>query len=451
MGQKMASANGVKCYSDSLSPELQAQVRAICARQGGKFSTRIFTGAENSEPAWLSAEMDGGPNRWSVYQFRTTAIPYADEDGKLSNGDLPNARRRLASDICFFDALHACAAFETEELYSGATAAGARGAEHYRAFADAEGIVFDKRDNLPLPVADGKVLPDDCVLAPDADETVRKSKGNLLRAVDIIGEQSARGTRELVQKNAAAVSQNALALSQRKTTIDRIEKSYDGKNTKIRKVYDTFRDVVQSAEALNKVEKSGLISVASIPVLTAVFLATPFSFMTAPFFLAGIASSVLFGMRYGTALDMGDARGSVTIAKEFFAASGLRFKIDLASLRKAGASFSEPAMRDAFNYTANQAEIAFRLTKARQAYERTSEGGNFFARAKLNRTLRKLEKTARKYGTGDGEIENLMAAVEDEQIVQTLSSRLYEKINALSEMVRQAQSRALKALPVPAI
>jgi hypothetical protein len=141
--------------SENLNPRLREIVLRIAAKQSAEFTTSIAvnpeTQAECSREAWCNP-LTG---LWTVEEHRKD---YAAEE---ENGVVPShvTQQVLLENVCFFDALYACAAFEvTEQRFGGQFIAPKEdGAPHFRVAAAVEGIPFDTA-GLPHPAAFGRIL-----------------------------------------------------------------------------------------------------------------------------------------------------------------------------------------------------------------------------------------------------------------------------------------------------
>ncbi len=179
-----------RLYTESIKdPEMKKMVWAIPASKGGdSFRTEGFqvfplkAGGSEYEIRWRKASRQPETHSWKVVEYATKPAFH----NQALYDDIDIQKRTVRSDLCFLDALHNCAVFETGEASLNPGAVDITTYEpdvpHYRDFAETEGQSFN-RQGLPVPAAHGEVLLDGS--HPEKSyENARKTKDIALLAPD---------------------------------------------------------------------------------------------------------------------------------------------------------------------------------------------------------------------------------------------------------------------------
>ena len=463
----------VKRFSEGVSPELKHKVVMISARFGDSFRTRAFQNVSDAEKGnhqnceWREAIKDDATGLWSVRQYKTVQGLYMDVDGNLDQE--PSLKQStLLSGACFFDALHVCALFEAGEGQGGLNRAAVGeglddlGLTHYKAFAEREGILFDKETNLPVPVADGHILADDCVLDLKAPEIAARAKGNLqVPKAENMGEAARSHTDNLpaiIATHEERVRQsvnNSVALVK---SHGALEKMHKRQVKKLDGVKDTFGQVSDSKGALvttkiyDGFEAVGLTGQYGGAALfgIGVVLSTPPLLM-----IGGIVGGIGVMLNLLNAA-FEDRNVLAQYSENKIIMPNQRFDRQLKQMRRYGQRQGDPALRDAYAVFADKAEMAHRKLTARYAFQRAAQGKGFFADAKVKRTLTRLVQTAARTGMKEHEINLMIEKLRDNP---ESSSYQYEAEGDFSDAVRglnrslreykERQVSGLKQLPSP--
>jgi hypothetical protein len=134
---------------NELSPQVRDITRRLRAERTDEFSTSSFSTGDGSE-SWREAWLNSLNGLWTVDEYtRRAALPGETEPSVI--------KRALFENICFFDALYACAEFEAVERRYGLAAARGEKSAHFTEAAKNEFLPLDA-NGLPHPAAFGRIL-----------------------------------------------------------------------------------------------------------------------------------------------------------------------------------------------------------------------------------------------------------------------------------------------------
>jgi hypothetical protein len=182
-----SSGNNKVFYTSSLDQDLQTVVRGIEARYGQSFRTNSFNSKDQTiRTRWLEAWLNPVSKKWDISEFKTTPDIYPNEEGKI-NADPKNVaekKQTIAQGLCFFDALYELAKFELTEKQHGFEVQNKplTDKQHFKIFAEHEGIPFAKDSSLPVPAAYGQILVDG-VFDANARRIAKRSPASIMLPV----------------------------------------------------------------------------------------------------------------------------------------------------------------------------------------------------------------------------------------------------------------------------
>lgn len=183
-----SSSNNSKIfYTSSLDPDLQTVVRGIETRYGQSFRTNAFNSKDQTiRTRWLEAWLNPVSKKWDISEFKTTPDIYPDDNGKINSNPNKVAEKKqtIAQGLCFFDALYELAKFELTEKQHGFDVQNKAlpDKQHFKIFAEHEGIPFAKDSGLPVPAAYGQILVDG-VFDASARRIAKRSPASIMLPV----------------------------------------------------------------------------------------------------------------------------------------------------------------------------------------------------------------------------------------------------------------------------
>jgi hypothetical protein len=301
---------------------------------------------------WREAQKKPGTQSWVVRRVQEKEALCVSEQGNYKSWPVYD-KKMLLNDVSFFDALYACAHYEISEFELDPQAAGKEGKNHYRALARSEGIVFDKKTELPLLVVDGVILNDDYTIAKEDEEILINAKGN----TDLSEFEKLNKASALVQ----GVKENDDLLPVRARPLLELSSARQEEDKK-----QQFRRAVMQADKidylLDRIRslefKSGLTRVDSD------FMA--FTVLVGGFCSAGIIPLALYLANLKT----------LSPQKQLV--------LDTAKLKRMAGKISNPELRDLFNDCADSARATYYLERAgheHRAYLRKGARGRKLRKA----------------------------------------------------------------------
>jgi hypothetical protein len=465
-------------YSESLPQELQQKVRRIGARHGSFFRTREIALAQEGAPPlkrWAEARKNPQTGLWTVRQYRKQSdYMKRDQDGGVETGGAL-AQSTLLSGVCYFDALRACAEFEAADMAIAGEAPGkeelaaareALGKEYFRTFAEAEGTVFDVRDGLPLPVLDGEILAEDCMLDENAQQIAKRAAGNAQEAPPVSAASLSRdlvAVPEVLPLNngastgAALTAFGSVALAQnitnrRHSTLDRLSRALeDAQMVGFRKF--GFRRHDGSFDGGGLVVASKVSGAAAMGLIATAFILPPAGAIPLCVigFIGGI-SSLVTGL-----MSLVEKESDRSVAELFsengWVRSESKFKKKLKAVRRMGQALPTEEMREAASQCADQIELGYRMLTARAAFERAMNNRGITApvsRFRMNREVARFTKRASALGTSEEKINQALAAMQQSgprgDFNYTVTAGIKSQIRTLEKIVEAAQGQTAKKL-----
>lgn len=144
--------------TDSQAQIHSALAQFASARHGKRCQTRSFA-LITGDTEWHSGQQDPLSGTWNIRKN----IECENVSGAAARVGEPSIKTKtLQVNISFYDAIEALSLYERGQLANGMIALNESediGAEHYIAFAENEGIVFDT-DGEPHPTLDGEIITD---------------------------------------------------------------------------------------------------------------------------------------------------------------------------------------------------------------------------------------------------------------------------------------------------
>ncbi len=422
-----------RLYTASLPPSLLKLVLRIQAQYGVEFRTRSFTAMPDQAHGarwWEAVRHEDG--LWQIDEYEVVLDVYSDEDDQHSSTATAVKKNALLGGmyVCFFDALHACAAFEATARSLGLKPTGETkeqlSAQHYRAFAKREKIPFDKKTNLPVPVADGKVLVDGGVFDLDDLAVARKSKGNLSKSSPAI---------ESVAVSALAKRSNKKMTASLQKFNDQaaIKKNLQDTRYKLTRLSDTFDEVV--AHKFSALTKGGLHTGAfslgcagSTGIATGswlVFLSTDGAFSALNFlsYMSGFMMSLAsVGLGIAAVSQCVDEWGQTKMPHR-------QFKRGLKKFYNHIAQYPDSLFKDDAVRLSAEIKFAYHVLATRQAYrEVEAKNGGYWASRRLKKRSEELSDIALSHGMDKGKVALLFESIEQDISSTSYDSRIQENV-----------------------
>jgi hypothetical protein len=457
--------NRARRYSDTIEQEMAGQVGAIEARRGGdSFRTRAFASAEGTEE-WHEA-VRGANRTWSVVQYRRAPGMYPGKNNEFSE-EKAVTRSVLFRNACFFDALYACAEFEVGSAAQGDLLKPVEEnieKTHYEAYAKAEGIVFDLRNQMPVPVANGEVLADNCTLADDALETVKLSQGNApaqaapkdIDASEIVGGGDLLPLKTSGSLPAIVTRKDGLLATEKRARarldkINMLSRKFQiaaQKEFKSLGVYAGGPDEFGIAPGVSVIARTGLGAAAGAFLLGALVppLAVPCAVVVVLGGGAGGIATLLTGM--GCFIE---GKTPIQLLTEYgWTRPGKALDRQLTKFHRAlDSELAGPAEKEELGDMVKKLRIGCHTLSARYAFKRAAEAGFIkapFANMVLNRRILRLQSVARDSGLmSDAEIGRLVEGLQQEagsaRFEEGLAFAIGEQIHVLAGFVKKINTR----------
>ncbi len=415
-------------YSDGLPPQLQDKVLRIAARTGDRFGTAPFTfnidGSADAAPVrWLQAERNGDTGLWNVTLYNISSGLYRDDHGDLTTRPGLTRKAHLV-EVCLFDALYACAAWELEDSSGKIPADEKSGyvqAVHFRKFGRDEGQIFDLRTGLPVPVAEARILDDDAVVDPADTLRLSESRGNLMPVK--AQSRSSVDAGDILPRSVAVPVSKALAVQNTSRVLDtlRAQKALETLGGKFDKeargvsLRFSYLSDFLAGSGNTKVSGPEKIAVGST-LLTAAMVAGAIATsggMSLALAFASVFPGLFTVFTHGFLLDE-ENKSPLMVWGNAFKMPRRAVRRDISRLRKMASLCPDDTTREACLDLAKRTEIAYYGLVARHAFKKAAQGRWFSSQRSVNNHIVQFVRIAESNGVPDSEVARLVTALQDD-------------------------------------